>query len=83
MLKQPTVTKLVNDAERDGLIRKQIDPGDGRRLNISLAPAGRPLVKRLLAEAREAEARTVAQSGSAEIAELKSRLKNLIDRFES
>ena len=82
MLKQPTVTKLVNDAERDGLIRKQIDPGDNRRLNISLAPKGRALVERLMAEARHAEARTIERSGGAEVAELKFRLKELIDRFE-
>lgn len=90
MLRQPTVTKLVNDAVADGLVRKQVAAQDRRRLEISLTPTGRKLVTRLKREARHAEQATVATyaglagDGAAEedIAELKARLKRLIERFD-
>jgi DNA-binding MarR family transcriptional regulator len=82
MLKQPTVTKLVNDAERDGLVRKSTDPTDKRRLVISLTPVGRRLALRLMAEARKAEDRTTDNIGQQEITRLKARLKKLIDDFD-
>ncbi len=40
LLKQPTVTQLVDKAVRDGLLRKQTDKGDGRPLQL---PAGSPV----------------------------------------
>jgi DNA-binding MarR family transcriptional regulator len=43
---QPTVTKLVNALERDGLVERQPDPSDGRSCAVHLSPKGRALVRR-------------------------------------
>jgi DNA-binding MarR family transcriptional regulator len=50
---QPTVTKLVNALERDGLVDRRPDPTDGRACAVHLSPSGRALV-------RQARARKIA-----------------------
>jgi DNA-binding MarR family transcriptional regulator len=37
-VKPPSMTRLVRDMERDGLIRREPDPSDGRAVLIELAP---------------------------------------------
>lgn len=43
---QPTVTDSVRALERKGLIRRDCDPADARRVLITLTPDGRHLVER-------------------------------------
>jgi DNA-binding MarR family transcriptional regulator len=43
---QPTVTKLINALERDGLVERRPDPADGRACAVHLSPTGRALVRR-------------------------------------
>lgn len=38
---QPTATTLVGQLERDGRVRKNPDPDDGRAVRISITPTGR------------------------------------------
>jgi MarR family transcriptional regulator, lower aerobic nicotinate degradation pathway regulator len=45
---RPTVTGLLNSLESQGLIRREADPADGRRVRISLTRAGRERVEALL-----------------------------------
>ena len=41
------MTRLVRDMERDGLVTRQADPGDGRGVLIKASPRGRALVERV------------------------------------
>ena len=43
---QPTITKLVNALERDGLVERRPDPADGRASAVHLTSTGRALVRR-------------------------------------
>ena len=42
------ITRAVDNLEKDGLLRREIDQDDRRRKRLYLTPAGRRLVKRLL-----------------------------------
>ncbi|SRR6266536_1276332 len=44
-LKQPALTSLVAKLERDGLLRRRPDPGDGRAMLLSLTRQGRQIVR--------------------------------------
>jgi DNA-binding MarR family transcriptional regulator len=43
---QPTVSKLINALEQDGLVQRRPDAADGRACLVQLSPAGRALVRR-------------------------------------
>ena len=43
----PTVTRKVQQLERDGLVVRQGDPDDGRATRIHLTPAGRRTIERV------------------------------------
>ncbi len=49
----PTVTRKVQQLERDGLVGRQADPDDRRATRIQLTPAGRRTLERML-KARKA-----------------------------
>jgi DNA-binding MarR family transcriptional regulator len=44
----PTVTRKVQQLERDGLVIRHADPADGRASRIRLTPAGRRTLERVL-----------------------------------
>jgi DNA-binding MarR family transcriptional regulator len=44
----PTVTRKVQQLERDGLVVRHADPDDGRASRIALTPAGRRTLERVL-----------------------------------
>jgi DNA-binding MarR family transcriptional regulator len=44
----PTVTRKVQQLERDGLVVRHADPADGRASRIRLTPAGRRTLERVL-----------------------------------
>ncbi len=56
----PTVTRKVQQLERDGLVSRHPDPDDGRATRIQLTPAGRRTFERVL-KARESLARRSAE----------------------
>lgn len=43
----PTVTRKVQQLERDGMVVRQSDPDDGRSSRIRLTPAGRRTIERV------------------------------------
>jgi DNA-binding MarR family transcriptional regulator len=70
-VRSPSMTRLLRDMERDGLVRREPDPHDGRRTLVVLTPRGREVVDRargrkiaLFAEALRGRPAEVA--GSAE-----------------
>ena len=55
-IEQPTMANTLKRMERDGLIRREPDPVDGRRARIWLTPRARRLEKKLAAMATEVNA---------------------------
>lgn len=82
MLKQPTVTRLVDQAAVDGLVRKDDDAVDGRRIQVSLTARGRALALKLRNEARAADKHLVDRLGEKRAAALKSDLRQVIGDFD-
>jgi DNA-binding MarR family transcriptional regulator len=78
LLQQPTMTKVLDRMERDGLVKRQQDSRDRRLVRVHLAPKGEGMVGDLLAAARAHEAEVVARHPDA--AAIKDLLRALIAR---
>jgi DNA-binding MarR family transcriptional regulator len=78
LLQQPTMTKVLDRMERDGLVKRQQDGRDRRLVRVHLAPKGEAMVTDLLAAARAHEAEVVARHPDA--AAIKDLLRALIAR---
>lgn len=78
LLQQPTMTKVLDRMERDGLVKRQQDGRDRRLVRVTLAPKGEGMVGDLLAAARAHEAEVVARHPDA--AAIKDLLRALIAR---
>lgn len=78
LLQQPTMTKVLDRMERDGLVRRQQDGRDRRLVRVHLAPRGEAMLGDLLAAARAHEAEVVARHPDA--AAIKDLLRALIAR---
>lgn len=59
IIKQPTLTRIVQQLQKRGLVRKEIDPHDRRHLRLSLTARGRDKVKDLIRIARERQERVL------------------------
>ena len=57
-VRPPTMTRLVAALERDGLLRREVDPADGRVVRLRATPRG----ERLLAEGRARRVGTLARA---------------------
>jgi DNA-binding MarR family transcriptional regulator len=75
--KQPTVTKLVQRMVEQGWLALQADPHDQRRTLVAATAAGRRMVKPLVEEARQHEARMLRTLGAADKAALRKLLGKL------
>ena len=75
--KQPTVTKLVQRMAEQGWLVLQADATDQRRTLVSASASGRRLVKPLVDEARQHEARMLRALGPTEKLALKKMLGKL------
>jgi DNA-binding MarR family transcriptional regulator len=78
LLQQPTMTKVLDRMERDGLVRRQQDERDRRLVRVSLTPRGEAMAGELLAAARAHEAEVIARHPDA--AAIKDLLRALIAR---
>jgi DNA-binding MarR family transcriptional regulator len=79
VMKQPTVTRLLDRMEASGHVRRLAHGGDRRVTLISIAPSGSKLVAGLIPLAREHEQRVLAPFGAKRAAELKATLIQLIE----
>jgi DNA-binding MarR family transcriptional regulator len=79
----PTVTRKVQQLERDGLVTRQSDPDDRRASRIRLTPAGRRTIERVR-RARRAWLERLLQSWDdddlSELAGLLGRFAEILDR---
>ena len=78
--KQPTVSKLLDRMQRQGLLDRVTDAEDRRRIVVSLTPQGRAVAGPLIAAARRHERAVLDPFGSANAAALIGSLQRLIDR---
>lgn len=75
--KQPTVTKLVQRMAEQGWVSLQADAGDQRCTLVAATAAGKRLVKPLVDEARQHEARMLRALGATEKLALRKLLEKL------
>jgi DNA-binding MarR family transcriptional regulator len=76
---QPTVSRVVDELQAMGLIRREPDPADRRISRLRLTPAGLKVAARLVAMAREHESAVLAAVGAPAAKTLKKALRQLID----
>jgi DNA-binding MarR family transcriptional regulator len=78
LLKQPTMTKLLDRMVRDGLVTRAQDARDRRVIRVALTPRGKRLATKLLAAAERHETEVLARHPQAEA--IKPVLRDLIAR---
>jgi len=52
-LAKSTVTGMVNYAERNGLVRREVDPDDSRAVSVALTPHGRTVADKFYSDGSE------------------------------
>lgn len=82
LLKQPTLTKLLDRMERDGLVRRVPVAGDRRKVGVEITAAGRARAEPLVEEARACEAGVLAALSPLEARALEGALRRLLRRLE-
>ena len=82
LLKQPTLTKVIDRMERRLLVRRRTRREDRRRTLIDLTELGRQLATPLLASAREHEAWVTRALGRAEYQKCRAVLVGIVDRLD-
>jgi len=70
----PSVTRKIQQLERDGLVARQADPDDRRATRIRLTPAGRRTLERVLRARRAWYERLLADWDTGELAEFATML---------
>lgn len=72
-----TLTRLVDNMEKKGLVARRRDAGDARAVRLRATPAGRRLTRRILPIAERYEAVALAGFSTAEAKALKAALRRL------
>ncbi|MBX6372839.1 MAG: MarR family transcriptional regulator [Acetobacteraceae bacterium] len=80
LLQQPTMTKVLDRMERDGLVRRHADQQDRRVVRLTLTPRGEAMTAELLVAARAHEAEVLARHPPEEVEALKALLRDMIAR---
>jgi len=79
VMKQPTVTRVLDRMEAAGHVARLAHGGDRRVTLVSITPSGSKLVAGLIPLAREHERRVLEPFGAKRAAELKDTLTHLIE----
>lgn len=82
-IEQPTMAATLNRMERDGLIQRQRNPGDGRSALVSLTPRGLALAPLLRAELRAVNAQALSGLAPAEAEAFLALLRRVIAGLEA
>lgn len=80
VMQQPTMTKLLDRMERDGLVRRRAGTADRRLVEVRLTARGSRAVAGLLDQARAHEAELLANQSRDEALAIRRLLRNLIAR---
>lgn len=76
-ISKPTTTRVVGHLERAGLVERTRDPLDGRCSILSVAPAGRELLRELRARKTAYFARRLSELGDEDVAALERAVEAL------
>ena len=79
VLKQPTVTRLLDRMEAKRQVERLAHDGDRRVTLVRITPTGNRMVERLIALAREHEQRVLAPFGLPRAEDLKTTLRQIIE----
>lgn len=82
LYKQPTLSKIIDRMEGEGLIERRASADDRRKVRVHITEAGRALVAELQAEAKRHEADVLTGYGPEEKALLKKVLRQVISHCE-
>jgi DNA-binding MarR family transcriptional regulator len=80
LLQQPTVTRIVDRIEKDGLVARKSASDDRRRVIVTLTPRGRALVAGLLKDAAQHQNDVLAAYSKSETETLFKVLRNVLAR---
>jgi len=78
-LSKPSMTVLVRRCEKDGLVRRERDPSDGRAFRIVLTDRGRRVAELAESVLRELDERVTARLGGDDRDALERGLKGVMD----
>jgi flavin reductase (DIM6/NTAB) family NADH-FMN oxidoreductase RutF/DNA-binding MarR family transcriptional regulator len=81
LVKQPTLTKLIDRMQIDGLVSRKIDPQDKRRTLVHITALGKRKVSSLLQKAKAHEATLVNDMGKVQVSDMKQQLRAMIARY--
>ena len=82
LLKQPTLTKVVDRLEAEGLVRRGAEADDKRKVIVSITKAGAARVRPLMAQAQRHQMTVLENFNAREQKILFRVLRNLIDRMQ-
>ncbi|WP_417320593.1 MarR family winged helix-turn-helix transcriptional regulator [Emcibacter sp.] len=82
LMKQPTLTKILDRMEADNLVKRHNAPNDRRSTLIRITDKGRDMVSDLLLKSKEHEAQILKSYSAEEEEVLKRVLRTLIERME-
>jgi len=83
MLKQPSVTRLVEAARKDGLVNTRQDEHDRRRVHVTLSVAGKELIRELKSSAWGSDQNIIDSLGKSRATQIKKTLHQIIDHYEA
>jgi DNA-binding MarR family transcriptional regulator len=78
-----TLTRLVDNMEKKGLVARRRDAGDARVVALHVTPAGRRLTQRIIPIAERYERVALASFTAAEADTLKAALRRLYSNMEA
>jgi DNA-binding MarR family transcriptional regulator len=82
-IEQPTMANTLQRMERDGLIRCELDPADGRRTRALLTARARDLEGDLVAAAREVNAAASSGLSAADVTAFLATMAVIIDNLDA
>jgi len=83
LLRQPTMTKLLDRMVRDGLVRRDADARDRRVVRVLLTESGEAMAQDLLDVAQAHEREMLAKYPEADAVAVKALLRGLMERQPS
>jgi DNA-binding MarR family transcriptional regulator len=81
-IEQPTMANTLQRMERDGLIRREPDPADGRQARVLLTDRARDLERPLVAAAQAVNATATRGLSAQDAAAVLAALARIIDNLE-
>lgn len=82
LIEQSRLTRIIVGMEERGLVLRQSDPTDGRRVRIFVTPEGRALMQKLVPQAQAHEASLLARLAPQDGTKIKPILRGLLDLLE-